>query len=53
MGIYNFNHKSVYDQINYVSKEYILNYLNIKLFDLDGDFLDISNQDYYMLLEYN
>ena len=50
-GIYHY-YNNLYEQINYIDKEYILNNLHIKLYDLDGDYLDLNNQDYFLLLEY-
>ena len=38
-GIYHY-YNNLYEQINYVDKEYILNNFHIKLYDLDGDYLD-------------
>ena len=50
-GIYHY-YNNLYEQINYIDKEYILNNFHIKLYDLEGDYLDLNNQEYFLLLEY-
>ena len=50
-GIYSY-YNNQFDQINYVSKQYKLNHFNIKLYDNDGDLINLENQDYFLLFEY-
>ena len=50
-GIYTY-YNNQFEQINYVSKQYKLNHFNIKLYDNDSDLINLENQDYFLLFEY-